>query len=304
MHLPYGCAIMIKKEGKPDMKIMKHYQGNETLRHSFQELAQATFGLDFENWYQMVFWGDDYVPYSVIEDDRVVANVSLNRTDMIISGQRKRLYQLGTVMTAERYRNRGYIRAIMEEIEKDIQDADGVYLFANDSVLEFYPKFGFASEKEFVYTKTLSQSGPCRMENIPMDISENQAKLCQAIEENALPAACRMIGNPGLIFFYVVQFMRDCVYYDRILDAWAIGQLEDGELVLHNVFSARDISLEGVLQAFGSGVKSVILGFTPSDTEGFTCRELKEENCTFFVKGEAFRDFAKKKLRIPSLSHA
>lgn len=286
------------------MEIVKHYREDKALRQSFNELAEATFGLNFENWYQMGYWGDAYVPYSVVIDGRVVANVSLNRTDMVIGGQRRRLYQLGTVMTAEGYRRRGYIRAIMAEIEKDIPDADGVYLFANDSVLSFYPKFGFAPGKEHAYRKTIAQTGECRMKKIPMDTPENRAKLHRAMAENAFPTACQMVDNPGLVFFYAAQFLRDCVYYDSALDTWAIGEVENGELLLHNVFSARAVSLDEVLEAFGGGVKKVTLGFAPLDTDGFDCKEWKEADSTFFVKGAAFRDFAEQKLRIPSLSHA
>lgn len=286
------------------MRIVKHYRDNETLRRSFNALAEETFGLSFENWYQMGFWGGDYEPYSVVTGGRVVANVSLNRTDMVINGQRRRLYQLGTVMTAKEYRRRGYIRAIMEQIEKDTADADGVYLFANDSVLDFYPKFGFTPEKEYVYSKILSQTGPCRMERISMDVPENREKLRRAILESTFPAACYMTGNPGLIFFYAAQFLRECVYYNGALDTWAIGEWDGGELLLHNVFSSRDILLEDVLKSFGSGVQKVTLGFAPADTAGFDCREYKDEDTTFFVKGEAFADFARNRLRIPSLSHA
>ena len=286
------------------MNIVKHYREDAALRKSFNELAKATFGLNFENWYQMGFWGDHYEPYSIVEDGKVVANVSVNRTDMVIDGEKKHLYQLGTVMTAEGYRNRGYIRAIMDEVEKDIIDADGVYLFANDTVVEFYPKFGFVKGKEHVYTKTVVQNGECRMKQIPMDGPEGWKKLSAAMEKNTFPAGCRMVDNPGLIFFYVAQFMQDCVYYDEELDAWAIAELEDGELALHDVFASENVSLNEVIMSFGGEVKRVTMGFTPADTEGFQCREQQEADSTFFAKGEAFRDFAKKKLRIPSLSHA
>lgn len=286
------------------MYIAKVYRNDAALRQSFNALAEAVFGLNFENWYQNGFWGDNYEPYSVVEEGKVVANVSLNRTDMVIDGERKRLYQLGTVMTADGYRNRGYIRAVMAEIEKDIRDADGVYLFANDSVLEFYPKFGFVPEKEHIYTKTVSQSGECRMKQISMDNAAGWETLHKAMAASTFPAACRMVDNDGLIFFYVSQFMQDSVYYDEMLDAWVIAEREGDELLIHNVFSPMQISLDDVVKAFGSDIKTVKLGFTPADTEGWDCREYREEDCTFFVKGEVFRDFAEKKLRIPSLSHA
>lgn len=79
-----------------DLKIVKHYRENHTFRDSFNALAEQTFGLNFENWYRNGFWTDNYDPYSVVIDGEVAANVSVNRTDMVIGGARKRLIQLGT----------------------------------------------------------------------------------------------------------------------------------------------------------------------------------------------------------------
>lgn len=286
------------------MQIKRHYRMDKEMRRSFNELAEATFGLNFENWYSMGFWGDNYEPFSVIVDGKVVANVSLNRTDLMIGGQRKRVYQLGTVMTAEGYRNRGYIRAIMQEIEKATRDADGVYLFANDEVLNFYPKFGFVPGKEYVYSKAVSQTGENRMKQVVMDCDAHIDELCGAMEANTFETACRMVDNNDLIFFYAAQFMQECVFHEENTDTWVIAELENGELLIHNIFSHQDITLEDVIRAFGGEVKLVTLGFTPVQTEGWICRELHEEDCTFFVKGGMFERFQEEKLRIPTLSHA
>ncbi len=286
------------------MNIRTNYRENEDLRASFNALARATFGLDFENWYRLGWWTDAYMPYSVWEDGRIVANVSLNRTDLVIGGRRRKVYQLGTVMTDPAYRNRGYIRRLMERIEGDIADADGVYLFANDSVLQFYPKFGFAENTEVCCSRQVSQSGPCTMTAVGMAEPENQMRLARAIEENAFPAGCAMVDNPGLIFFYAAQFLQDNVYFSEDLGCWAIAEAEEGVLTLHAVFGAADHSLDKVIAAFGSGIREVILGFAPADPSGWDCREYKEENTTFFAKGDVFRDFGQRKLRIPTLAHA
>lgn len=286
------------------MQIIKEYRNDDALRSSFNALAEETFGLNFENWYQNGFWGDNYAPYSILEDGKIVANVSLNRTDMVIGGHHKRFYQLGTVMTAPEYRNRGYIRAIMKEVEKDMTDADGVYLFGNDNVVDFYPKFGFVPGKEYAYSREIRQTGENTMTQVVMNCRENWDALEKGMEANAFPTACRMVDNSGLIFFYAAQFMQECVYYSKELDTWAVAELENGELLLHEVFSTHSVTLEDVIAAFGSSVKTVTLGFAPADTTGWECREYHEEDCNFFIRGEGFRDFAEKKLRIPTLSHA
>lgn len=283
-------------------KIEKHYRTNDTLRRSFNDLAQATFGLDFEPWYRNGFWGDAYDPYSIVLDGKVVANVSVNRTDMVIGGQRRRLYQLGTVMTDPAYRNRGLIRAIMAEIEQDTADANGVYLFGSDSVLEFYPKFGFIQGRETICTRDVSQEGPSTAENVPMDAPANWARLAAAMEENTFSTACQMVDNPGLIFFYASQFLSGCVYRLPETDTWIIAEEEDGDLLIHNVFSKAPITLDDVIAAFGGSVRHITLGFSPADATGFNRAPLVGEDCTFFVKGSFFDEFLD--LRIPSLSHA
>ena len=286
------------------MEIIKNYRHDAALRRSFNALAEKTFGLNFEGWYQNGFWGDNYNPYSIVIDGEVVANVSLNRTDLLIGGEVKRICQLGTVMTDERYRNRGLSRAIMAEIEKDTADADGIYLFGNDNVVEFYPKFGFTPGKEHIYTRQVNQASACTMEQIPMDSPESWAVLADAMERSGFREGCRMVNNPELIFFYVSQFMQECVYRCEELDAYVIAEIEEGNLLIHNVFAPESVTLDAVIAAFGSDITQVTLGFTPDSAEGWNVSEYHEEDCNFFVKGDIFRDFADKKLRIPSLSHA
>lgn len=198
----------------------------------------------------------------------MAANVSVNRTDLLVGGQRKRIYQLGTVMTEESCRNRGLIRVIMAEVEKDTADADGVYLFGNDSVVEFYPKFGFRKGKECLYTKSVKQQTSSGMVNVPMKLAADWKILQKAMEENTYHTGCDMVGNPELIFFYVSQFMQENVYYSEKLGAWAIAEIEDGNLMLQNVFSKNEISLEDVIGAFGSEITGVTLGFAPADKSG------------------------------------
>ena len=111
------------------MNIIHGYRDDKALRDSFNRLAEQTFCLNFEGWYQNGFWGDNYDPHSIVIDGEVVSNVSVNRTDLVFGGRRYHILQLGTVMTAPEYRGRGLNRAIMEYIEREYADADGIYLY-------------------------------------------------------------------------------------------------------------------------------------------------------------------------------
>lgn len=147
-------------------KLNKQIRDHEIYRDSFIELVEAVFGLSFRSWYENGFWTDRYIPYAMVDGDRVAANASVNIIDTVWRGEKKRYIQIGTVMTHPDYRRQGLMREIMENILADWKErCDGIYLYANDSVVDFYPKFGFEKAQEYGYrmeavgAHTASQKG-------------------------------------------------------------------------------------------------------------------------------------------------
>ena len=172
-------------------------------------------------------------------DGEVVSNVSVNKTNMLVDGEVKHFLQLGTVMTYETYRNRGYIRMIMDEITSDFEGkVDGMYLFANDSVCEFYPKFGFETSKEYQYTKCLYNDGESQMVKYIMDCPEAWRDLERVMNQNVFHGQFDMVENNGLIMFYITQFMNEEVYYHKESDTYVITEIENGKAFVHNIFSS------------------------------------------------------------------
>lgn len=286
-------------------KLVKSYRDNEELRNSFNELAEKTFGLNFENWYQNGFWTDNYNPYSIVKDGKVIANVSVNRTDMMWNGKKKTLIQLGTVMTEESYRNQGLIRRIMEEIDNEYMDKiDGMYLFGNDRVVEFYPKFGFRPSFETEYYKEVQNNEEVSMKQICMNKKEEWYDFQKQIENCKRFSSFEMVENSQLYMFYISQFMQENVYYSESLNAHAIAEVEGSELYIHGVISEDDVEFEKVIQAFGKQIQKVTLGFTPINKQGFISCEHKKEDCTLFLKGNVFEAFEKEGFMFQTLAHA
>ena len=286
-------------------QVEKDYRNNDSLRKSFNELVEKTFGFNFENWYQNGFWGDNYNPYSIVIDGKVVSNVSVNKTDMLVDGEVKHFLQLGTVMTDEQYRNRGLSRIIMEQIEQDYAGkVDGIYLFGNDGVLDYYPKFGFQKSKEYQYSKKVSNQGENQLEQVIMDNPDAWKKLLDGMDRNVFHGKCDMVGNGNLIMFYITGFMQESVYYHKDTDTYIIADVEEKNVCIHNVFSSTITDLEVVIKLFGTAIKEVTLGFTPAETTGYEVIEWHEGDCTYFIKGEGMKVVEEEKLRIPSLAHA
>lgn len=244
------------------------------------------------------------MPYSVVVDGAVAANVSVNRTDFVLDGEKKRFIQLGTVMTDERYRGRGMIRRLMAEVERDCAGkADGVYLFANDTVLDFYPKFGFRRAAEIRYARAPEPGGAASAVRVPMRDRDSWDRLTAVIRSSAPCGRFSLCGNTGLPIFYVSKFMQDCVY--RVApETYAVAELEDGVLHLYAVYAEKQPAPEAVARAFGGAVRRVQLGFTPLDTTGWEAETVREDDTTLFVRGAGFRDFERRGLMFPVLAHA
>lgn len=289
-----------------EYEIVSDYKGREELRKSFFELAKKTFGIDFEPWYRNGFWSEKYIPYSIVHGDKVVANVSVNHMYFQEgSGSVKRyLIQLGTIMTEEAYRNKGLIRELLEGIFEEYETrTEGIYLFGNDSVLNFYPMFGFEAALEYQYTKKVSITGNQTACKIPMDSTEDYNNFLERLRTyKAVGAFC--MDNDNLLMFYLTSFLKDCVYYIEEIDTYVVAESEGGTLLLHGIFSAAGVEMEKVIQSFGEKISRVVLGFTPEYTDGFEVSVLKEEDSTLFVKGKGLRRFSEEKKMFPLISHA
>ena len=294
---------MQRADRTKDFSIEKNYRNNEVLRASFNRLAEKTFGLNFENWYRNGFWKDNYIPYSVVLDGEVVSNVSVNACNMNYKGKIVKLIQLGTIMTDDNHRGNGYARALMEEVLKDYDGiVDGIYLFANDSVLEFYPKFGFREAKEYQFTKEVTISGKCKAQNVPLRDKIDFDRIVDILDTKKQNAQLYMVNNSGLYMFYLSQFMTENLFYIEECNSYAIAEIEEDTLILHTIIGNG--AVDEVIRAFGSQVKKVILCFTPNDARGFEKSELHEEDTTFFVKGKFFEDSHDDEYMMQTITHA
>ena len=132
---------------------------NAEQRHMLNELCKKTFWFDFEGWVVNGYFEGDYIPYSFVEDGRMLSNVSVNRMQFIQNGVRRDYIQLGTVMTDEANRNRGLAGKLIDMVLERYRDkCGGVYLFGNMEALGFYRRLGFSEMQECRYTLRLGFS--------------------------------------------------------------------------------------------------------------------------------------------------
>ena len=295
--------------------IKKIYRDDSFALDSFNELTRNTFCFDFVGWHAAGHFGDMYVPHVIMDKEKVVSNVSVNQMQFDVGGVIKNYIQLGTVMTDNAYRGQGLNREIMEYIIQEYADkVDGIYLFGNDSVLDYYPKFGFVSCEEYEYYFTYENKGdvmPYSMEKVDMS-DDTQAKQVYAVMENyfAEPDVLNendgmyMSENISLYHFWMDSEYRDNIYYLPECNAYVVGAVDNGKLHLYQIIGKEKVELERVAKAFGDGFFEVVLGYTPVHKEGLSVRKHKEEDCTLFILGEDLKCMSEKQMMFPVLSHA
>jgi len=125
----------------------------DAVRESYFALVQKMFGLDFRPWYNSGFCRDVFVPYTLFDGDTAVASAGVVKNEFLWQGERKMYVQISTVATDPDYRGRGLSRWLMDYVLDEWRDnCDCIYLYANDSVVDFYPKFGFVPTHEHRYS--------------------------------------------------------------------------------------------------------------------------------------------------------
>ncbi|MCB8817371.1 GNAT family N-acetyltransferase [Desulfosporosinus shakirovi] len=281
------------------------YGKNNELRKSFNDLTQKTFGFDFEQWYQDGYWKNQYIPYSLIDEEKIVSNVSVNIMDFKVFGDEKRYIQLGTVMTHPDYRKQGLSRVLTNKAIADYQDkCDLIYLFANDSVLHFYPKFGFYELKQYQCVhKANSIQTDVSVKKLNMSDENNSAFVIDKVMHAVPVSKLSMCTNSELVMFYCTLFMKDNVYYLEDYDAVVIADFVEDTLEVIDIFCSESIPLNIVLNAMtNKSVKRIALSYTPLDTSSFETILLEGEE-TLFAMGKDLQLLKSNQFMFPKLSH-
>lgn len=250
------------------MTIISDYKHDDTLRGQLNELARKTFSLDFEAWYRAGFWDERYVPYSIAEDGRIAANVSANRVELAFEGRRVPAVLIGTVMTDPAYRGRGYAARLLRHVLTESRRyADVVYLFANETVLDFYPKFGFAlvEEHQCALPRPAQAVPEDREELRKLNIDDaRDLAILTRLLDTGIPAPKRLSVPTirALVLFYCQSVYQSSVYYSARRDLMLF--YHDG--VLLDYFSSAPVSLREAAACL-PGDDKLTLGFTPPDDD-------------------------------------
>ena len=289
------------------LKLISDYKHNEQHRLSFNQLAQEVFGINFEPWYKQGGWNDRYICYSYIDADKVVANVSINKMDLVWEGQAMRALQIGTVMTHPDYRGKGLAASLMNTVLAEHESHyDFGYLFGDASAVGFYRKLGFSEIQESQFSlkvkPSTSVSGPLR--RLDLDTSTDRS-LFEHLTGTRVPISQTLgaVNDQHLLLFYCLLAFPNNLYYLEDTDALVIYRVKESTLHLYDIIAAHAVSLELVLERILTPeVTLVRFHFTPELENGeILCEPMRTEDALFVKPAIAL---VTKPFTFPYTSHA
>ncbi|WP_052339405.1 GNAT family N-acetyltransferase [Gorillibacterium massiliense] len=252
------------------------------FKSQINDLIQLTFGFSFEKWHKRNLWDDQYERYSIIDGDKIAANISVFKVKLLIHGETRNFLQLGSVATREEYRGKGLARKIMEHIFELYPDTP-MFLHANESVTEFYPRFGF---KPFTYKQPYLKTG-CLHGNGMIKLNLTDPKVDYYLKSRAQYSRIFDCLSPYSInWFHLIYFHADHLYELPGLDAMLIAEQRGNVLFIYDIIAAKNISISQVLPLLNfPGADTIEFGFTPDWLEAdYSMREMELDHP--FIRGD------------------
>ncbi|PRR81185.1 GNAT family N-acetyltransferase [Clostridium vincentii] len=235
-----------------DYTIISNYMDNEKYRLSFNKLSMDIFESNPEQWYEKNLYYNKCIFYSYIYDDKVVSNISVNMMDLIVDGHKKTALQLSGIMTHPDHRNKGLSASLINYIiEKYENEYDIIYLFAEDSVLNFYTKFGINQiiEDSYKLDANLINRTETMIKKLKTD-DENDCNTILRIIENRQPVSKKLGVYDDLwpLHIFCMYVYTDDMYYLEDEDTIVIANREDGCLHIYDVISLTSINIDSIIE--------------------------------------------------------
>lgn len=206
-------------------------------------------------------WDENYESYSIIENGEIVSNICVYMTQILFNHKQYSALSVGAVATKKEYRGRGLSRALMEHIIKKHENTP-MYLSANDSVVGFYPRFGFKR----VYEKLPVWECEINNDVMPYKLSCDDPKVWDYVYKrvnfsqklDCLNTACVNI------FHIYAGYLKDCIYELPEIDTMVIAEKRGDILKLIGVFSLKEIHFSDLVRHLPfANVKKIEFGFMP-----------------------------------------
>jgi GNAT superfamily N-acetyltransferase len=269
------------------------------IRHSDSAWHNRFFGFvelifggrTFFDWGARGGWADGYDVFAIVVDDQIVSTVGRMSMRYVINGEARNGFQLGAVATQPDHRNRGLARLLIETVFSELDTPDQpVILFANSSVLDFYPRFGFRrlAQTRFIGHVDLRPRGT-PAPRLDLARPTDRAWLADhCARANAIGRGFAARDYYPPLLFHLTRQPRMVFRLDS-LGAVVIAQQDGERLLIEDLLATRPFSLSDALpHVCAQPVRTVEFRFNPEAWwPNAESRALDDRESPLFVRGAA-----------------
>lgn len=286
------------------MKILSAFYHRDDLSQAFFDLQKRVFpGLDLA-WAR----GHDClppttVPFGIFHEGRALSILNATRMDFDLNGATLKALQFGTVATHPDHLRRGLARRLMEHALSAYTDTvDLFFLYANPTVLDFYPKFGFKPIEEPVFVTDLQSDtdrGKLRRLNVH-DPVDRDAIIRRFRSRTPISRRFCVRDYHLLATWYCLTFYKDCLWYCDASDTLLVATPGEDALIVFDVV-ADELDETFFQNLSWPGFDTAVLHFFPDRFTGNFRTETDATDDQLFIMKT--RDLPDPQIKIPHLAY-
>lgn len=245
------------------MRFVFNNENNKEYQNKFNNLMKEIF-FDFGFWLDLNLWDENYESYAIEDNGQLVSNVCVYKTNIIFRGIKYSALSVGGVATKPEYRKKGLLKTLIEKVIKKYENTP-MYLCANNSVIDFYPKFGF----ERVYEKL-------PVVDLKLD-NEFDGDICRKLQyddkkvweyiykRNVFSKNLDCLNTQSINMFHLYSGQyNDSIFELAEINTLIIAKKKNDILKIFNVYCKQEVEFNELLKNLPfKGVKRIEFGFMP-----------------------------------------
>ncbi|HEM2107382.1 TPA: GNAT family N-acetyltransferase, partial [Listeria monocytogenes] len=204
-------------------------------------------------------------------------------------------------------RGQGLAKNLLNHVIAKYEDQyDFLYLFANDTVLDFYPKFGFEriEESSFTVDACNLKKKASKLKKLNPDNKTDFQLISRIVSKRApLSNILDVKESEDLLMFYVLIALKNELYYLEELDVIVLMEQEGTDLYVLDILSTKKLDVVEVLSYLSTKkIETIHLLFTPEKSKYIDAAYIIETEDMLFVRPNVLT--SENYFLFPATSHA
>ncbi len=269
------------------MQITMNNGCNDGYQTLFDDLIKEVFDFSFAPWFERNLWDERYESYAIIEDGKMLSNVSIFKMDMVVCGKTVRAHSFGAVATRKSERGKGLSKLLVSHVLNAYPEIPA-FLSANPGVLNFYPRFGFRR------VETYCPEIAVQINNV--GIQALRLNLDDALIQKILNGhreysdSLDSLNAQTVRIFHLLLDYKEGIYHLPGCDAILVAEQEGDRLLIADVITRAPVTFEAMkLELPFAGIRIVEFGFCPEwlgVSPDWKPIDMDTDEDPFFILGE------------------